>query len=220
MLLNSKESKDPSGPRGENDSNSDETRGKEHKEMELQKERDHVSKLSDQLSRTISSLQRLDEKSVIWPETEERWAIKEEVEVELAAGIERLERDIPFLEKEVQRSKKNLQQIKTDSEKLNHQEPRESYSQAEEAAKKEYFAAVGNRNATTAVLTKAQMVLDTSRRKKFPASQPRRQFPFPGAKPGDKPKPSQSTDSQSHAGKLDDETAGLISLGPLMQEQE
>ena len=75
LLVNSKERKDSSGPRAENDSNSDETRGKEHQERELQKERDHVSKLSDKLSRTISSLQRLDEKSVIWPETEEQWVL-------------------------------------------------------------------------------------------------------------------------------------------------
>ncbi|MCK4783429.1 MAG: hypothetical protein KAV87_06735, partial [Desulfobacteraceae bacterium] len=102
-----------------------------------------------------------------------------------------------------------------DSARLNRQEPRMSYSKAEEATKEQLFAAVGARDATVAVLARAQAALHISRKKKFPGRNPQRQFPFPGAKPGDMPKSSQSTSTQSHPEKLDDETAGLIALGPL-----
>ena len=60
------------------------------------------------------------------------------------------------------------------------------------------------------VLAEAQAVLDVARKKKFPGGNPERQFPFPGAKPGEMP------DSDEFSDEMD----GLLSLGPLGQGRE
>jgi hypothetical protein len=220
LLINSKEYKDSSVAKPKNETDINENRDKDHKKITIQQEQTRVSKLADQVSLMLSSLQHLDEKSVIWPEVEERWAIKEEQEKELSSGIDKLQQYFPFLEREVQQSKENLQRIEDDLSRLNRQEPKESYSKAKETAEKQYFDAVGSKDSISAVLAKAQMVLDASRKKRFPGRKPMRQFPSSGAKSGGEPKFSQSTGSQSSSKKLDDETTGLISLGPFEEKTE
>ena len=216
MLKNRGQHEGPLGPKPDSNSNNGDTSGEVDRWVELQKERAHVSKLVDQLNKTISDLPEVNEKSVIWPEMEERYAMKGEIEKELASGIEKLKGYIPLLETEVQRCLENLRRIEGDSAKLNRQEPRESYSEAQEAAKKQCFSAVGHRDATAAVLAQAQTVLDVSRKKKFPGDPPQRQSPLPEKNPDF----SQSSVPRSRPEKLDDETTDLISLGPLGQGQK
>jgi len=216
MLKNRGQHEGPLGPKPDSNSNNGDSSGEVDRWVDLQKERAYVSKLVDQLNKTISGLPEINEKSVVWPEMEERYAMKGEIEKELAFGIEKLKGYMPLLETEVQRCLENLRCIEGDSAKLNRQKPRESYSEAQEAAKKECFSAVGHRDATTAILAQAQTVLDVSRKKKFPGKTPQRQS-SPTEK---KPDLSQSSVPRSHPEKLDDETTDLISLGPLGQGGE
>ena len=184
--------------------------GAAHRGIELQKKLAEVSRLAGQLNRSVSSQPRLTGDSHIWPETEDQYAIKEEGEAELLSEVETLRGYMPLLERDVRHNGEALQRIQDDSGKLNLQEPRECYSQAEEAARRQYLGAVHDRDTVAVVLVEAQAVLDVSREKKFPGKDPVRQFPFPGAKPGEMP------DSDERSDEMD----GLISLGPLGQVRE
>ena len=216
MVLNiSKQLVNPPGSKPGSHSKKGDTGSNESQGIEVQMKCARVSRLADYLEKILPRLHHMDEKSVIAPEMEDDYAMKEETEKELARGIEELNEDLPILEKEVQRCRENLQRIEGDSAKLNRREPMRSYLEAQAETKQQLFAAVGARDATVAVLARAQAVLHISQKKKFPGREPQRQSPFPGAKPGDTPKSSRSTGTQSPPEKLDDEAADLIALGPL-----
>ena len=187
----------------------------ESQRMEVQKKCAEVSRHADYLEKILPRLHHLDEKSVVAPEMENDYAMKEETEKELARGIEELNEHLPILEKEVQRCRENLQRIEGDSAKLNRREPMRSYLEAQAETKQQLFAAVGARDATVAVLARAQAVLHISQKKKFPGRNPQRQSPSPDAKPRDTPKSSQAKGTPSPSEKRDQETADLIALGPL-----
>jgi len=196
-------------------SQKDETSRNESQRMEVQRKCADVSGLANRLEEILPRLHQLDEKSVIAPKMEDDYAMKEETEKELARGIEELNEYLPRLEKEVQQCRENLQRIESDAAKLNRPEPLEKYLIAQAETKEQLFAATGARNETVAVLARAEAVLHISQKKKFPGRKPQRQSPVPGAEPDDTPKPSPSTDTKTGPKKLDDETAGLIDLGPL-----
>ena len=183
--------------------------------VRLRQKISHVSELSHQLNSTLSGLPNLTEASHIWPETEDQYAIKEELEEELISEIQKLVDYMPVLEKRIKQFNQNLRHIQNDSKKLNNQEPREYYSQAQEVQKKKCTEAVYDKDAISIILDEAQAVLNVSRKKKYPGRKPVRQIPFPGAKPGDPPRSGQFSSSQAQSEKTHDHMDGLISLGPL-----
>ena len=219
LLTNNERYDEPFGSTPDNNSNNNNTSGAAHRGVQLQEKLAHISKLVDQLNST-SRLPHLNEDSLIRPEDQDQYAIKEEIEQELTSEVETLTGYMSLLNRDVQQCMEVMQSIESDSTKLHCQEPKECYSEAEEAAKKEYFNAVRDRDAAAVTFAKAQAVLDISRNKKFPGKAPVRQFPFPGAKPGDMSDPSQSSGTQSGQDKLDDEVDALISLGPLNEGQQ
>jgi hypothetical protein len=187
---------------------------------ELRQELSNTSDLSRQLKSTLSGLPHLTQASFIWPETEDQYAIKEELEGELMAKVENLTDYMPVLENRVQQRQRDRAQIQADSEKLNHEEPADCYAEAQEAQQKRCLEAVYDKDAASIVLAEAQAVLEVSRTRNFPGRKPVRQFPFPGAKPGDLPPHSQSSGCQAHPDHLGDEMEDLISLGPLGETRD
>ena len=183
--------------------------------VRLRQKISHAPELIHQLNCAISGLPNLNEASYIWPETEDQYAIKEELEEELISEVQKLADYMPVLEKRIKQYNQNLGHIQDDSKKLNNQEPREYYSQAQEAQKKKCTEAVYDKDAISIILTEAKAVLEISRKKKFPGRKPVRQFPFPGAKSGDPPHSGQSCGPQAQSEKPHDHVAGLISMGPL-----
>ena len=187
---------------------------------ELRQELSYISDLSRQLSCAISSLPRLTQASFIWPETEDQYAMKEELEEKLASEVQKLTGYMPVLEDRVQRCRRDRARIQADSARLNHEEPSQCYSEAQEAQEKQCLEVVYEKDAATIVLAEAQAALEVSRTRKFPGRKPVRQFPFPGAKPGDLPPRSQSSGSQAAPHTLGDEMVDLIALGPMGQTQD
>jgi hypothetical protein len=175
----------------------------------------HISKLVNQLDSMLSGLSNVTETSYIWPETEDQYAIKQELEEEIIPEIQKLIEYIPILENRIERINHNLERIQGDTKRLNSQEPIEHYFKAQEAQKKKRDKAVSDKDAISIILAEAQAVLNVSRKKKFPGRKPVRQFPFPGAKPGELLPRGQSRSSQDQSKKQDDNVAGLISLGPI-----
>jgi len=132
MVLNiSKQLVNPPGSKPGSHSKKGDTGSNESQRIDVQMKCARVSRLADQLEKILPRLHHLDEKSVIAPEIEEQYAMKEETEKELAGGIKELNEDLPLLEKEVQRCRENLQRIEGDSAKLNRREPMRSYLEAQ-----------------------------------------------------------------------------------------
>ncbi len=175
----------------------------------------HVSELSEQLEKQNLTLPHLDTHKHIYPEMEERYATKEEWEKELSAAVERTKELLPQLMRTVKRRQKNLDLVRSDAGKLNQPEVQKGYSQAEEAARKQYMEALHYKDRTIATLRKAQSILAVASKKKFPGREPRRQDPS---------RPNEADAVQDSHGisggaveqqKDADETDDLISLGPL-----
>jgi hypothetical protein len=157
----------------------------------------------------------LTQASFVWPETEDQYARKENLEEKLASEVEKLTGYMPVLENRVQQCRRDRTLIQADMAKLNREEPRRYYSEAREVQEKRCLEAVYDKDTASIVLAEAQAVLDVSRKRKFPGRKPVRQFPFPGAEPGDVARRSPSSGSQAHPDNLGEEMEGLISLGPL-----
>jgi hypothetical protein len=153
--------------------------------------------------------------SFIWPETEDQYATKEELEEEVDREVRKLISYMPVLEGRVQRYRQNLGHIEAGSAKLKREEPLESFAEAQEAQRKQYLEAVHDKDSASIVLAEALAVLSVSRKKKFPGRKPVQQSPFPGAKPGDMPPASRPSNPRIPAGNIEGELDGLISLGPL-----
>jgi hypothetical protein len=166
-----------------------------------------TSALTEELNRNISVVPRLNTDHYIYPEMEKRYAAKEELESKLSAAVERLRAMLPDLDRRVDRCHQVLQRVQADSAKLNLPEARRDYSEAEDAARKEYLSALHHRDWTVVTITKAEAVLAIARKKQFPHS---------GA--------CHRTDGGEKNGKADQdrrrETDGLISLGPLGNVEE
>lgn len=186
----------------------------------LQNELASISALINRLEKAMASLPHVnDEQESECPFAEDLYAQKEELEQELIPKAEVLKRYMVGLENEVQRCRNNLARIQADYAKLNLQETSAHYSEAIEAQLQLLRSATQDRDAVSIVLAKAEAVLKVSRTRKYPGRKPQRQYPFPGAKPGDMPKSSQLPNTPSTRGEPDDEVDGLISLGPLKQTQ-
>jgi hypothetical protein len=188
--------------------------------VQLQQELSHISETIRQLNGILASLPHLDHRSCIWPETEDQYARKEELEEELVKDVGRLNGYMPVLERRVQQCQENLGRIEADAGKLGHKEPEEHYTEAQDAQNKQCFRALNDKDAASIVLAEAEVVLAVSRKKKFPGRRPARQFPFPGAEPGDMPRDSQGSGSQTDSDNPTREMEGLISLGPLGHTRE
>lgn len=169
--------------------------------VRLQQELSHISETIRQLNCTLAGLPYLDHRSFIWPETEDQYAMKEELEEAMVKEVERLSGYMPVLERRVQQCQENLGRIEADAAKLHRKEPEEHYTEAQDTQRKRCFNALHDKDSASIVLAEAQVVLAVSRKKKFPGREPARQFPFPGAKPGDMPRDSQGSGSQTRSDK-------------------
>ncbi|MFC1762906.1 hypothetical protein ACFL6U_12615 [Planctomycetota bacterium] len=178
--------------------------------VELQQALAHVSELTEKLSKENSSLPHVDTHIKINSEVETRYANKEELESELSAAVERLEDFFPQLNQRVEHAQKNLDHVRTDSSGIHNTAVQTGYSQAEEAARKQYMEAVRYRDHAAVILKKAQSVLTVSQKKKFPGRKPRPQSP---SKPNS-PEGNEGNHAENQP-EEENETDGLISLGPL-----
>ncbi len=185
--------------------------------VSLREELYRTAELVRQLNSVQNSLPHLTEESFIWPETEDQYAGKEELQSELTGQVRRLLGYMPTLQSRIRRYRHNLERIEADSARLNHNEPIEHYEQAQESQRRRYIEAVYDKDSASIVLAEAQAVLNVARKKPFPGRKPVRQYPFKGAKLGDLPPGPMTSDPQApgngSGGDLDD----LISLGPLGQ---
>jgi hypothetical protein len=183
--------------------------------IQLQQALAHVCDLTGQLEKHISTLPNLATHDHIYPEMEERYAIKEEIEKELSEAAVKLGGLFIQLERRVDCYRRNLERIGADVTKLNHPELQPDYSQAQEAARKQYAEGLRYRDRMAVALTKARSVLEVARRKKFPDRKPHRQTP-PGPNESGPGRVSQTASTGTSDGQKDgEETDGLISLGPL-----
>lgn len=133
-----------------------------------------------------------------------------ELQSRLSPMLEKLQRYKVKLDKEEIRCKKNLDYIQSDSEKLNLDEARECYSEAECQQQKQYYEAISDRDVVLQTLMKVQSALRSSPINSFPVGDP-----FPP----DLPIPPLSGD-QTDPARSDKEVDDLTSLGPLGKRQE
>ena len=215
MAVNNERSREIRGEKPRNNANVKYDSGGVPEGAELRQELSHASELTHQLDCSHSGLPHLTQASFIWPETEDQYAMKEELEEELSCEVNKLIRYMPVLESRIRRYRQNLGRIEAGSTKLNREEPFEHFAEAQEAQRKQYLEAVHDKDSASIVLAEAQAVLNVSRKKTFPGGQPVRQFPFPGAKPGDVPRGPQASCPPTPADTLGEDVDGLISLGPL-----
>ena len=182
--------------------------------VQLQQALARVAELTEQLEKQVSTLPHLDTHGHVYPDMEEQYAIKEEHERELSVAIQKLEGLLPQLQRQMDRRRQNLERVRADAAKLSQAEVRKGYSQAEEAARKQYMQALHYRDHTIVTLTKARSVLDVARKKKFPGREPRRQTP--SRSPGPNAPRAGEVVGDTVERELDEnEMDGLIALGPL-----
>jgi hypothetical protein len=141
---------------------------------------------------------------------------KLELQTRLSAELEKLHRYKVKLDKEEIRCRKNLDRIRSDSEKLNLEETRECYSEAEHQQQKQYHEALCDRDVVSRTLMKVQAALGSSQIGSFPIGNPQGQDQFPISFPGHVLIPP----SQSQPGTLGDELDGLISLGKSQEQTD
>jgi hypothetical protein len=133
-----------------------------------------------------------------------------ELQARLAPEPEKLQRYKVKLDSEEIRCKKNLDRIRLDAEKLNLEETRECYFEAEHQQQKQYREAVSDRDIILQTLMKVQSALGSSQIRSFPVGDllpPDSPIqPLPGY--------------QSDPSRSDNEVDDLTSLGPLGKSQE
>ena len=133
-----------------------------------------------------------------------------ELQTRLSPELEKLQRYKTKLDREENRCKKNLDRIQSDAEKLNLDEVRECYFEAECQQQKQYNEVVSDRDIVLQTLMKVQSALGSSHIRSFPVGDQ-----FPPALPI-QPLPGY----QSDPSRLDNEVDDLTSLGPLGKSQE
>jgi len=131
----------------------------------------YVANLLTQLERAMTSLPHVDSHghSPCPPDIiKELYARKEKLQQQVSSCLPRLSELLMALEKEVARCQSNLDRIRTDSGRLNLDETRNKYSEAEQAQELQLRRAKDNRDAIYVVLKKAEIVLSVSRRRRMP----------------------------------------------------
>ena len=174
-----------------------------------------ISKLVGELETATSSLPyvREDGESEC-PFAENLYAKKEELEGQVSGKVNLLGGYLMELDAERLRCQKELDKIQEDYKKLNLQETSDHYAEAVLIQKEKCRSIEEDKDAVSVVLVKAKAVLKMAKERKFPGKKPQEQFPFPAGMTETPLPPSQSPDSRSQPGGLDNEIGGLISLGP------
>lgn len=132
-----------------------------------------------------------------------------ELQSKLSIAMDKLQRYKVKLDKEVLRCERNLARIRADSEKLNLEETRECYCQAESLQQKQYYEAVSDRDAVGWAITRVRTALSTWQIRSFPVWDPfLPDLPI-----------SSSPGYQNNPGRLGNEVDDLLSFGPLGKNQ-
>jgi hypothetical protein len=114
-----------------------------------------------------------------------------DLQARLSTELEKLQRYKSKLDREVLRCKKNSNRIRTDSERLNLDETRQCYLEAEDEQQKQLDEAVRDRDAVSWAMSKVRSALP--------------HLPLPGY--------------QNNPGRLGNEVDDLLSFGPLGQKK-
>jgi len=179
-----------------------------------------VCDLTKRLADENSRLSRLAPHHCVRPETQDAYASKAELEKELSAAVEELKRWLPELQRRVVRGQRNWDRVRSDTTKLKEPELLDGYSEAEDAARKEYMLALYYRDRTATVIGNAQSVLEVARRKVLLGPELCGQGPSePG---GSRPASGGTVPKDDLGPPKDDRHAidGLLSLGPLRDSTE
>ena len=163
------------------------------------------SELDAELSRILSLAHQLESESLSSdPNIIHARNRRFDLQARLSTELSKLQRYRSKLYKEVSRTDRNSNRIHTDSEKLNLDETREYYSEAESEQRKQYYEAVRDRDAVDWTITKVQAALTSSRVGGFGVGYPLGPGlsiqPLPG--------------HQNNPGRLGNEVDDLLSFGP------
>lgn len=135
---------------------------------------------------------------------------KFDLQTRLNPELKKLHRYKPKLDKEASRCEKNLDCINTDSEKLNLDETRECYLEAEYEQQKQLDEAVRDRDAVAWAISKVRSALSMSQAGSLPIGNsfgsPLPHLPLPGY--------------QNNPGQLGNEVDDLLSFGPSGQKKD
>ena len=163
--------------------------------------------LKAELSRILSLASELESLNHLsYPKDDLARQRRAELQSKLSSELNKLQRYKVKLDREVLRCKKNLDRIRTDSEKLNLDETRKCYSEAESLQMKQYREAVSDRKAVLLAITKVQAVLSSSEGVGLPVADP-----FGSGLPT-QPLPEHQNDPERLENELDD----LFDFGPLV----
>jgi hypothetical protein len=163
--------------------------------------------LKAELSRILSLASELESCNYL-PDPKDDLARQRRAELKskLSLELNKLQRYRVKLDREVLRCEKNLDRIHSDSEKLNLDETRQCYCEAESLQMKQYREAVLDRKAVLLAITKVQAVLSSSEGVGLPVADP-----F-GSDLPTQPLPG----SQSNPEQLGNEVDDLLDFGPLV----
>lgn len=164
------------------------------------------SELRVELSRILSLASELESLNYLSdPKNDLARQRRAELQSKLSSELNKLQRYKVKLDREVVRCEKNLDRIRTDSEKLNLDETREYYYQAESLQLKQYREAVSDCDAVSWAISRVQAALISSRGGGFGVRAPFGPglpiWPLPG--------------HQSNPGRLGNEVDELLDFGPL-----
>ncbi len=169
------------------------------------------SELRSELSRILSLANELESVSFLSdPNNTYANNRRFDLQAKLSTELEKLQRYKPKLDREVSRCKKNLDRINTDSERLNLNETRECYLEAEDEQQKQLDEAVRDRDTVFWAISKVRSALSMSRAGSLPTgnSSPSAlpHLPLPGY--------------QNNPGRLGNEVDDLLSFGPSGQKKD
>ncbi len=161
------------------------------------------SELRVELSRILSLVSELESLNYLSDPKNDDYARQRRAELQskLSSELNKLQRYKVKLDREVVRCEKNLDRIRTDSEKLNLDETREYYYQAESLQLKQYRKAVSDCDAVSWAISRVQAALRTSRGGGFGVGPDLPGSSLPGY--------------QNGSGRLGNEVDGLLDFGPL-----
>ena len=169
------------------------------------------SELTSALLRILSLVHQLESESFLsYPNDTYARSRQFEMQARLNHELEKLQRYKPKLDKEVLRCEKNRDRINTDSERLNLDETRECYLEAEDEQQKQLDEAVGDREAVSWAISKVRSALSMSRAGSFPIGNS-----FGSALP-----PLPLPGYQNNPGQLGNEVDDLLSFGPSGQKKD
>lgn len=137
---------------------------------------------------------------------------KTAIRARLSEKLQQLQEYLSFFEKDVLRCKKDLSILQTDSQRLNLDEPKGYYSEAEQQQLKQLHQAISDREAVSWTITKVRSALSSTSIGYFPG-----RYPF---KP-DFTSPSSVPESRSpDKVRLPTEIKDMLSSGPLAKDKE